>query len=322
MKAKTIKAILRKKHQELVESITCEKTKKLVEDNTIITGGCIASMLLREKVNDYDLYFRDLETVKAVTNYYINQFNKLNPTGVFTNGATDLNAQSVRQVPVPASRWYEERDGENNRTGRIKIFIQSAGVASENTDIPNYQYFEQLEAGSTDATDYVEDVAKIVDDDTKLKFRPVFLSSNAISLSGDVQLVIRFYGEPEVIHENYDFVHCTNSWDSKTGHLELRKDALESLLSKELRYIGSRYPLCSIIRTRKFVAREWTINAGQFVKMAFHLQEHDLNGPAVLEEQLTGVDIHYFFEVIEALKKRNSERIDTAYLMEIIDRIF
>lgn len=326
MKAKTIKAILRKKHAEWIATIKDEDVRALAKKNTIITGGCIASMLLREPVNDYDLYFRDLETVKALTGYYVAEFNRLNPTGKWEE--PDPAVQRYSRVPVPAARWHEERiksaDGPDILTGRIKINIKSAGIASERENTEGYSYFESQDAGSTAAAEYVESVVKVVDDNDgkKEKYRPVFLSSNAITLSNDVQLVIRFYGEPDVIHENYDFVHCMNVWDSNTGNLTLNPDALESLLSKELRYVGSKYPLCSIIRTRKFVARQWTINAGQYVKMAFHLAEHDLNDPAVLEEQLTGVDIHYFFEVIEALKERDSKRVDTAYLMEVIDKIF
>ncbi len=150
----------------------------------------------------------------------------------------------------------------------------------------------------------------------------MFLSSNAITLSGNVQIIIRFYGEPDAIHENYDFVHCTNYWCSWDNKLELRRDALEALLTKELRYVGSKYPLCSIIRTRKFINRGWRITAGQYLKMAMQLNQLDLCDIAVLEDQLIGVDVAYFIEVISKLKEHDSTRVDNAYLMQIIDRMF
>src|SRR3546814_6021471 len=71
MKAKTIKAILAKKFNSFASSIEDEVVRKLVEKNTIITGGCIASMLLGEKINDFDLYFTDHATTKAVAEYYV-----------------------------------------------------------------------------------------------------------------------------------------------------------------------------------------------------------------------------------------------------------
>ena len=127
---------------------------------------------------------------------------------------------------------------------------------------------------------------------------------------------------PDTIHENYDFVHCMNYWTSWDGELKLRPESLESLLSKELRYVGSKYPLCSIIRTRKFIQRQWTINAGQYLKMAMQLGDLDLNDVTVLEEQLTGVDAAYFNEIIRAIRDKDESRVDRAYLMELIDRIF
>lgn len=150
----------------------------------------------------------------------------------------------------------------------------------------------------------------------------MFLSTNAISLSHKVQLVTRFYGEPDQIHENYDFVHCTNYYTNWDGNLVLRPAALEALLARDLRYVGSRYPLCSLIRTRKFIQRGWKISAGQFLKIAMNLQKFNLGDVAVLQDQLTGVDSYYFTQVIDALKARDEKVVDTAYLVELIDRLF
>lgn len=153
-------------------------------------------------------------------------------------------------------------------------------------------------------------------------YEPVFLSSNAITLSNKIQLVIRFFGEADVIHKTYDFAHCTNHWDSKTGKLKLRKAALESILSKELIYTGSLYPVCSVIRLRKFISRGWAINAGQILKMLLQISELDLTNPKILEDQLVGVDSAYFFQLIESIKEKDPKKINAAYLGELIDRIF
>jgi hypothetical protein len=150
----------------------------------------------------------------------------------------------------------------------------------------------------------------------------VFLSSNAITLSNKVQLVLRFYGEPEKIHENYDFVHCTSWWQSWDQTLTLRPEALESCLSKELKYVGSLYPVCSIVRLRKFISRGWRINAGQILKMCMQISALDLTDLKVLEDQLTGVDTAYFLQIIDRLKEKDPEKVNTAYLCEILDRMF
>jgi hypothetical protein len=306
MKAKTIKAILRKRVDDWLESIEDKDVRDLAAKGTIVTGGAIASMLLGEKVNDFDLYFRDKTTCLVVARYYVKKF-KQSPPPKF--------AESDKAVDVQV-----REDGE-----RVRIWIQSAGIASAAGD-QGYEYFEaDPDADAVRATEYVERAAEIVAEDAEedgQKYRPLFLTSNAVTLSDKVQLVVRFYGEPEEIHKNYDFVHCTSWWESWTGDLHLLQPALESLLARELRYIGSLYPLASVIRTRKFIKRGWTCNAGQYLKMIMQAGDLDLHDLTVLEDQLVGVDLAYFQEILEKLREKGTGRVSTAYLLEIVDRVF
>jgi len=50
--------------------------------------------------------------------------------------------------------------------------------------------------------------------------------------------------------------------------------------------------------------------------------ELDLTDISVLEDQLTGVDTAYFLQLIEKLKEKDPEKVNAAYLVEIIDRMF
>ena len=290
MKAKTIEILLRKKVDNWLSSIKNEKVVELARENTIITGGCIASMLLHEKVNDYDFYFRNKETAKAVAHYYVSLFNE----------SYDRNIEVV-----------EEDD-------RIKIHVRSAGVAAEKkTDV--HQFLDNVSPFSEDDSDF-----SLEQDNTgeNPNYHPVFITCNAITLSNRIQLVLRFYGDPDTIHESYDFIHCTNYWCCSDSKLVLRKEALLSLLEKNLYYTGSKYPLCSIIRTRKFISRNWTCNAGQYLKMCMQLNNLDLTSIDVLEDQLIGVDIIYFSELLSSLRDKCSDKVNHTYLMEIIDRMF
>lgn len=312
MKAKVIKAVISKKMNDWFDSIEDAALREQVRNNTIVTGGCIASMLLKEQVNDFDVYFRNRDTALKVANYYVARFQMKNKKG------------------IPCKIWVDEE-----KTDRVRVIIKSSGIASEEGSEKPYDYFEGREEGS--ATGYVADImsnpgeiedtyddlnekAQEIDDGPK--YRAVFMSTNAITLSHRVQLVLRFYGDPSEIHENYDFVHCTNYWTSWNNELVLNPKALEALLARELRYVGSKYPLCSIMRMRKFIGRGWTINAGQILKAVMQLQELDLKDPEVLEDQLTGVDSAYFVEIIAKVKENDPEKINTAYLIEIVDRLF
>lgn len=294
MKAKTIKKILNQKHEDFVNSIKDEEVKSLVEKNAIITGGSIVSMLLDEEVNDFDYYFTNKETVLKVANYYVKEFNKTHERRVYV---------------------AEDKD-------RIKIMVQSAGIAGE----PEGHEVDKDEE-SHPTTEFSND-EKHVDElkDEKPPYRPVFLSTNAISLSGKVQLVIRFYGDADEIHENYDFAHAKCYWRAENNHLSLPRESLEAILTRELIYTGSKYPLASIFRAKKFIKRGWHINAGQYLKMALQLNKMDLLNINVLEEQLTGVDAAYFHMVISSVKKKQEKdpnfKLDNAYLFEVINRIF
>jgi hypothetical protein len=305
MKQKTIEKVLTKRFEEFTSSIKDEKVKLLVEKNTIITGGCITSMLLNEKVNDLDLYFTNKETVYQVANYYLNIFNTNNNTsGELIDGDKFEKYGQEKRFTEEQLKEFSELD-----KGRVLIYFSSTGVAKEE--------------GLEDKADIHElgDTIQVKDDKGE-KYRPIYLSSNAITLSNDIQLIIRFYGDAVNIHENYDFAHCTNYWLSENKKLFLNQKALECILSKELFYVGSKYTLASIIRIRKFVQRGWNVNAGQILKMCLQLNDLDLKDPKVLREQLVGVDLAYFGQLLEQIKADNPDKINYLYLSEIIDRIF
>lgn len=315
MKAKTIKAVLRKKIDEWLESIEDPEVRALAAKDTIVTGGSIASMLLKEPVNDFDLYFRTKETAQRVAAYYVDRFKIKKKSG------------------IECKIWVESTED------RVRIVVKSAGIASEAGTNKPYEYFEGsvvAENAGAYVGDVMDDPGEIQDmyEETEQaalatgdapaepKYRPVFLSTNAITLSNKIQIVLRFFGEPDQIHANYDFVHCTNCWSSWDNELVLRPKALEALLAKELLYVGSKYPVCSVFRLRKFINRGWTINAGQILKMIMQVSALDLTDHAVLQDQLTGVDCAYFLEVIGKLKEKDPEKVNSAYLVEIIDRMF
>jgi hypothetical protein len=289
----------------VIESLP-EELQSLFKKDVIVTGGCIASMLMGEEVNDYDVYFKRYKTAVLFAKHYLAEF---------------LKNRTAEQGGIPYTMSIEEMIDTLGRQ-RVRVVIKSAGVASTEQK-QDYEYFEGSTEGSADT--YVEEAMGEVSPEAqeeKPSYAPVFLSSNAITLKGDVQIILRFYGDAEAIHENFDFVHCMNYWDY-AGGLVLNQDSLEAILSRTLVYRGSLYPVCSVFRTKKFIQRGWKINAGQQLKMCLQIAALDLTNFQVLEEQLTGVDVAYFTEVLaKAQDKENPMVLETAYLVEIIDRMF
>lgn len=153
------------------------------------------------------------------------------------------------------------------------------------------------------------------------KFTPVFMSEHAITLTDKIQVVLRFTGAPEEIHENYDFQHAKNYWTFGTG-LVTNTRSLECILARELVYTGSRYPLASIFRTRKFIKRNWNLHIGNYILMAMQLNDLDLTDMDTLRDQLTGVDALYMREIMDEVQnaKDNGTEVDSSFVQKVVEK--
>jgi hypothetical protein len=321
MRESHIKLLLQKKLKSWQDSIVDSAVKEAVKKDTIVTGGAIASMLLGEKVNDYDIYFKTIETTKLVAEYYADLFN-----------ATKGKLKSVvSKSHNPEVKVVRTKNIKNEEEDRVVLYMKSAGVAGESEEA--YRYFEGtrgqeaetylseiFDVSQKELVDQFEQIKEDVKDKT-ISYAPLFLTDNAITLSGKIQIIIRFYGDAAAIHKNFDFVHAMSYYDWNSNHLELPQETLKALLSKTLVYKGSLYPIASVFRTRKFIERGWRISAGQLLKMLVQISRLDLSDTQLLRDQLIGVDVAYMHELISAIEN-HSGRIDDVYLASLIDKIF
>ena len=334
MNQKHIKGHLRKKITEWINSIKDESLRQSVREEVIVTGGSIVSLLNGEKPNDYDVYLRTKATVKALTEYYVKQFNVMLDEKQHKNRfnhhtkAFIIDGETFQEDIKKHEGWiWDSAMLKGVEEDRIKIIIRSDGVASEEGGITSTDQLDPedlMERGDDISADEIKQEETF--GKKKKKYRPVFLSPNAITLSDQIQIVIRFYGDAETIHTNFDYIHCTNYYDYSKRELHLRSEALTAIINKELIYSGSKYPICSLIRLRKFLKREWHINAGQILKMSFQISQLDLTDPVVLEDQLVGIDTMYFMQLIDDIEKQQKDNenfeVTNDYILSVIDRIF
>jgi len=293
MNKKKISFVITEKLNSWIKTLP-EDLRKEVEENIFVSGGCIASMLLNEPVNDYDVYFTNSKVLKKVVDHYL------------------------KALPSKTNKRVGEINSLDHGNS-VEIVIKSQGVASGDGDeISEYEYFENADEHTV--TSFVE---KLIVSDKKLhSYKPLLFTSNAISLSNDIQIITRFCGSSEEVHKNFDFIHATNTF-SLTEGLKLRPEAVECILMKELRYNGSLYPVAALFRLRKFIQRGWKVNAGQMFKIAYDIAQLDLNDIMILRDQLIGVDVAYFHEVLEKLQhSETSEQIDRTYLFSVLNNIF
>ena len=294
MQIKTIEKVILNKMNEWLETITDEDLRKETKDNLLVSGGSIASMLMGADVNDYDVYIKDIDVLKKLADYYVKPFES---EGVWIADGREKE-KLMKEYDVSEKLNYYSIALRNLKEDQIKLM------------------FESKEGGIRLNEEKSKD---------ELNYEPVFFSPNAISLSNDLQIVLRFWGDNKKIHETFDFVHATNYFTFETG-LVTNIAALESILTRTLKYQGSHYPVTSIIRAKKFIKRGFNIGAGELLKIMFQISQLDLSNPDVLEEQLIGVDVAYFEILIKALRGKFSSdedfKLNTKYFNELVDKIF
>jgi hypothetical protein len=295
MQTKTIKRIITKKLEEWLETISDVKLREDTKKNILVSGGSIASLFLNEKVNDYDIYIQDMNVLIRLAKYYC-------PNDVLDGR---LKEQYLRNYfsDFDDSNFNIENMMKNLNDNQSEMVVRYKNLKSDQVRLDISSVGARMNPNEND------------------KYQVAFLSPNAISLTDDLQIVLRFNGNAEQIHKNFDFIHATNYFTFEDG-LVTNIKALESLLSKDLKYQGSLYPLTSIIRIKKFLKRGWTINAGEMLKIMFQIAELNLKNPEVLEEQLIGVDIAYFDKLIGVLRGVSEEKMTSNYINTIIDRVF
>jgi hypothetical protein len=200
MQLKTIRKNIEMKMDQWLATITDESLRKKVKSNILVSGGSITSLFLNEKVNDYDVYIMDHDVLVELAAYYTAPFSNIK---ILDGEKKDLL-----------------NPGDNG--------IYAVSVANLKPDQVKL-YFEEKNGGM-----------KVNEgkEQGKFEYFPVFFSPNAISLSDNVQVVLRFHGDAETIHKTFDFIHATNYFTFKDG-LVTNKPALESILTKQLKYQGS-----------------------------------------------------------------------------------
>jgi len=304
MQTKSIDKNIRAKMEEWLKKITDEPLRRSVKENLLVTGGSICSMFLGEPVNDYDVYLMDMDVCKKLAKYYIRPFSN------------DIVIFDGRNREDLIEKYNKDFDYKNSEKTLPIDCNNSFAISLRNLKPEQIKLYFNGAQGSMKLGD------KHVDEKV---YKPLFFSPNAISLSDDIQIVLRFGGTAEQIHKTFDFIHATNYFTFKEG-LVRNLQAVESILTKQLKYQGSYYPVTSIIRAKKFIKRGFNINAGELLKIMFQISQLDLSSPDVLEEQLIGIDVAYFEVLIKALRDKFESdkefKITTQWFNTLVDRIF
>jgi len=297
MQRKTIEKVIKNKLDEWLDTIPAIKDK--VRKSLLVSGGSIASMFLGEDINDFDIYIQDRSVLLDLVKHYTYGLN-----------ISILDGQKQQQY-LDDFDEYKTSEGVTEDDMGMQL-MRAVRNLKEN----------QIRLFVRDMADGLKVTNDCTQEEMDKKYLAAFISPNAISLHNKIQIVNRFHGTPEEIHKTFDFIHATNYFTFQDG-LVTNIKALESLLTKQLSYQGSLYPVTSIIRAKKFILRKWNINAGEYLKIMFQISKLDLSNVDTLEDQLIGVDVAYFGTLITALRNApKGTEITSTYLGTIIDKIF
>lgn len=323
MMTKTINQVLAKKVEQWLKTIDDNELVKDIRNGLVITGGCFTSMIMNEEPKDYDCYFKTKELTLKVAEYYAKVWNDAGKSVKVEVIDCDEEFEKVTESAKSANHFNLHMPSDENR---IKMFIRSDGVVG---DIESIRSDEELglEPGGTE--EIIQELDEISADEIiskeKKEYFPVFISDNAITLSNGIQIVVRFFGEPDKVHDTFDFVHTRAYWTNQSKTV-IPNEVYEATINKTLIYTGSRYPVCSVFRLRKFIQRGWRINVGQILKMCMQISELDLSDVNVLSDQLIGVDSLLFSRLIENLrkKKEGDQTFDltSSYIISLVDKMF
>src|SRR3989304_3680324 len=176
MQVKTIEKNIRAKMEEWLKTITDDKLRGDVKENLLVSGGSIASMLLNQPVNDYDVYLMDIDVVKRLAIYY---------------------TQSDRNIVIFDGREKEKlvkslNDGYIDNGGDKRILgidrNNAHAISLRNLKADQIKLYFNGEKGGL----------KVLNVDLeKAYYTPLYFSPNAISLSNQLQIVLRFHGTAE-----------------------------------------------------------------------------------------------------------------------------
>lgn len=271
-------------HNLLKISTVWETMSKII-NSLFVSGGSITSLYLNDEPNDYDFYLKDKTVADLLIEFYLDKFNEHNHTKYF---------------------WSKEFQA-------IYKFKKDYHNDLKPNQVDLYKNWEEL-------VDVVPAISSHNLEDKPGCYEPICITPNAISLTNSVQIVTRFTGPPEEVIKNFDFIHTNNYYLFKENKLVTKPEAIESILTKQLIYNGSRFPICSLIRTKKFIERGWKVSAGEYLKISFQLKHFDLYDIKTLKEQLIGVDAKYFIKFLDMLEK--TDEISEENIFHLLNTVF
>jgi hypothetical protein len=147
-------------------------------------------------------------------------------------------------------------------------------------------------------------IKKYLDD----KFDFVFKSETAISYKKDsvkIQIITinDYFGKTvEEIISSFDFTICMGAYDVFNRKFILGDTFLEDVAMRKLVFNEkAEFPIASLYRTKKYVARGYSISGVEMIKLALCIHNLKIDSYTDLRKQLMGIDTMFLSELTDTL---------------------
>lgn len=121
----------------------------------------------------------------------------------------------------------------------------------------------------------------------------------------NIQIIKKEVGEPEDMVDRFDFTVCQAIYDFKENKMIMVNRFLRDLAKKELIFTGSKYPLASLYRVKKYMEKGFHISGIELIKLALTVQNIDIDNEAELGEHIAGFDIMILRDLLNELEEDN-----------------
>lgn len=202
-----------------------------------------------------------------------------------------------------------------------EVILAGGAITSlfSNSTINDYDLFFKTEKNRDKVLEYFLDenngLELIYDSDNAKTFKTGKLTIQLICKKDSIFKDTKLY-----LFQTFDFTVCMGAYLFKEQYFLLHEDFLEHLSKRILKYnILCTSPLHSMWRLHKYVARGFTIESPEILKMALHFAEiyKNINTLQELEPYLNGFSNKEYHGLKEYIFSNGSEKPE--YLLEQID---
>lgn len=155
-----------------------------------------------------------------------------------------------------------------------------------------------------DCTNFIEEI--------KSKgFKLGFSSNNAVSFENRNGVKIQAITNPELmgtspfeVFKNFDFTICMGAYDFVVDDFVISSEFLNDIAQKRLNFnTGTKYPICSLIRTKKYQEKGFVIDAKNMIVLALTIKELQIDTYEDVINQILGIDTFLMYQFTEFLKE-------------------